>query len=65
MVVATIKELLFVNIEKGVINSSRGDFVGFSPTMALSLLPLSVSAAKGQKREQMIAGMGNGSIYFW
>ena len=64
LVVATIRELLFVSIEKGVINSSRGDFGNFSSSMGLCLLPLSVYL-KGSRKDCMIAGMGNGSIYFW
>ena len=39
---ATVKELLFVTYDKGVINSSRGDFGNSSTTMALCLLPLRI-----------------------
>ena len=65
LAVATIRELLFVTIEKGVINSSRGDFDNFSSTMALCLLPLQATVGKGGAKNCMVAGMGNGSIYFW
>lgn len=56
---ATIKDILFVTFDK-VINSSRGVFGNFSTSMALCLLPLTIG-----KKEMMVAGMGNGSIYFW
>jgi WD40 repeat protein len=65
LAVATIRELMFVNFEKGVINSSRGDYGDFSPTMALCLLSMNVPAGKSGKKNCIIAGMGNGSIYFW
>ena len=65
LVVATIKELLFVNIEKGVINSSRGDFGDFHSSMGLSLLPLKASLGKDKEKAFMLSGMANGCIYFW
>jgi WD40 repeat protein len=65
LAVATIRDLLFVTIEKGVINSSRGEFGDFSPTMALCLLPIKAVVGKGGEKGCMVAGMGNGSIYFW
>jgi len=33
--------------------------------MALSLLAMNVSISKNPKKNYIIAGMGNGSIYFW
>ena len=55
---------MFVTFDKGVINSSRGDFGNFSVSMGLSLLTLKASLKKEEKHF-MAVGMGNGSVYFW
>lgn len=60
LVLATLRELLFISFEKGQLNSNRGNFADFTTTSALCLQPLKV-----KDREYMISGMGNGSLYFW
>lgn len=64
IVAATVRELLFISFEKGVINSSRADFGSFSNTMALCLLEVNINI-KGKKSDVILSGMGNGSVYFW
>ena len=56
---------MFINLEKGVINSSRGDFGAFHSAMALSLLPIKASLGKDKAKEYMVSGMSSGCIYFW
>ena len=60
----TVKEILFITFENNVVNSSRGEFGNFSTSMALCLLSLSADL-KGERKDLMLTGMGNGSVYFW
>ena len=61
---ATLKELLFISFEKGTLNANRGVFGNFTVSAALCLQPLK-SLYKGETKNYMLSGMGNGSIYFW
>ena len=42
LVLATLRELLFISFEKGTLNSNRGTFGNFTVTSALCLQPLKV-----------------------
>ena len=64
IVAVTVKEILFITFENNIVNSSRGEFGNFSPTMALCLLALRGEHG-GQRKDLMLTGMGNGSVYFW
>ena len=64
LVAATLKEILWIGFEKGVMNIDRGQFKNFSNSPTLCLVSLKGSY-KGETREFIISGMGNGSVYFW
>lgn len=64
IVAATLKELIFINFEKKILNSDRGIFNNFSNSPSLCLLPLKTKQ-KGATFNYMLSGMANGSIYFW
>jgi hypothetical protein len=40
LVLATVKEILFITFEKGVLNSNRGKFANFTAASTLCLQPL-------------------------
>ena len=61
---ATLREILFVTFEKGSLNANRGNFGNFTASGAMCLLPLNCEV-KNEKKQFMLSGMGNGSVYFW